>query len=220
MRLSGWNIHEPDAPAVATRALRFEDRRDGSVAVIDARSGLEVDAIRGEAGFLRGSLRALARDGSVEHANAVTRILKVDGVSTRLDKQPSELTARGLRFSEITIEGTFDAGKARVERVTMDSPAVGIALSGEVDLYTGQMSLRGLAAPFGNIATIVKRVPLVGRVFGTHIVGIPISLTGDIRDPEVVPLGPAAVGQNIVNLMGAVIKAPIDLIDPNAAPLR
>ena len=169
---------------------------------------------------MRGSLRALARDGSVQHATAVTRILKVDGVSTRLDKQPSELTARGLRFSEITIEGTFDAGKARVERVTMDSPAVGIALSGEVDLYTGQMSLRGLAAPFGNIATIVKRVPLVGRVFGTHIVGIPISLTGDIRDPEVVPLGPAAVGQNIVNLMGAVIKAPIDLIDPNAAPLR
>jgi len=62
VRLSGWNIHEPDAPAVAMRALRFEDRRDGSVAVIDARSGLEVDAIRGEAGFLRGSLRALARE--------------------------------------------------------------------------------------------------------------------------------------------------------------
>jgi putative photosynthetic complex assembly protein len=62
VRLAGLNIHEPDAAAVATRALRFEDRRDGSVAVIDARSGLQVDSINGEAGFLRGSLRALARE--------------------------------------------------------------------------------------------------------------------------------------------------------------
>jgi putative photosynthetic complex assembly protein len=62
VRLAGWNIHEPDAAAVATRELRFEDRRDGSVAVIDAHSGLQVDSINGEAGFLRGSLRALARE--------------------------------------------------------------------------------------------------------------------------------------------------------------
>jgi putative photosynthetic complex assembly protein len=51
-----------DAPAVATRALRFEDRPDGSVAVIDPASGAELDRVQGEAGFLRGTLRALARE--------------------------------------------------------------------------------------------------------------------------------------------------------------
>ena len=39
VRLSGADIREPDAAAVATRSLRFEDRPDGSVAVLDAVSG-------------------------------------------------------------------------------------------------------------------------------------------------------------------------------------
>jgi putative photosynthetic complex assembly protein len=62
LRLSGVSIHAPDASAVVTRSLRFEDRADGSVAVIDAPTGVEVERVQGEAGFLRGALRALARE--------------------------------------------------------------------------------------------------------------------------------------------------------------
>jgi putative photosynthetic complex assembly protein len=62
VRLSGVDIHAPDAPAVVTRTLRFEDRPDGSIAVIDHLSGREIRNIQGEAGFLRGALRAMARE--------------------------------------------------------------------------------------------------------------------------------------------------------------
>jgi hypothetical protein len=43
-------------------ALRFEDGADGSVAVIDAAAARPLEAITGEQGFLRGTLRALARE--------------------------------------------------------------------------------------------------------------------------------------------------------------
>ena len=62
VRMSGIDIREPDAAAVQTRALRFEDRPDGSIAVFDARSGLVVHRVTGEAGFVRGTLRGLARE--------------------------------------------------------------------------------------------------------------------------------------------------------------
>lgn len=62
IRLSHVDLHSPDAPTVASRSLRFEDRPDGGVAVIDARSGQEIQRVQGEAGFLRGALRALARE--------------------------------------------------------------------------------------------------------------------------------------------------------------
>lgn len=62
VRLSGVDISEPDAAAVQTRALRFEDRPDGSIAVIDGRSGTVVHHVVGEAGFVRGTLRGLARE--------------------------------------------------------------------------------------------------------------------------------------------------------------
>lgn len=52
-----------DAAPLVQRDLRFEDRDDGSIAVIDAASGRQVDVVLpGTSGFLRGALRGLARD--------------------------------------------------------------------------------------------------------------------------------------------------------------
>lgn len=62
VRLSGAEITAPDAPTVASRLLRFADLPDGSIAVIDAADGRTVAQIQGEAGFVRGTLRALARE--------------------------------------------------------------------------------------------------------------------------------------------------------------
>jgi putative photosynthetic complex assembly protein len=62
VRQTGSSARTPDAPAAAVRALRFEDRPDGSVAVIDHARGAELERVQGEAGFLRGALRALARE--------------------------------------------------------------------------------------------------------------------------------------------------------------
>jgi putative photosynthetic complex assembly protein len=62
VRLSGSEIREPDAAEVARRALRFEDGPAGSVLAIDAASGQTAARFDGEQGFLRGALRALARE--------------------------------------------------------------------------------------------------------------------------------------------------------------
>lgn len=62
VRFSGESIRAPDAPTVAMRELIFQDATDGSVAVFDAKTGRQLDAITGEAGFARGTLRGFARD--------------------------------------------------------------------------------------------------------------------------------------------------------------
>lgn len=62
VRLSGVDIRQPDAPAVLSRSLRFDDGPTGSVLVIDAATGQLAMEFTGEQGFLRGTLRALARE--------------------------------------------------------------------------------------------------------------------------------------------------------------
>jgi len=62
VRNSGVSIRQPDAPTIAMRELVFLDRSDGSVAVIDYQTGHQIDAITGESGFARGTLRGFARD--------------------------------------------------------------------------------------------------------------------------------------------------------------
>jgi putative photosynthetic complex assembly protein len=93
VRLSGTSIRAPDANAVAQRSLRFEDRRDGSVAVLDARSGQQIEAIQGEAGFLRGALRAMARERRKQGLGsepAFELIARADGRLTLSDPATGE----------------------------------------------------------------------------------------------------------------------------------
>lgn len=64
VRLTGVGAqHLVDAPTVATRDFRFEDRPDGSIVVIDASTRHTVDTVApGTNGFLRGTMRGLARE--------------------------------------------------------------------------------------------------------------------------------------------------------------
>ena len=61
-RLSGVPIAEPLAAVQWQRQLNFEDRPNGDIAVLDAASRQEIARFQGEQGFVRGTLRALARE--------------------------------------------------------------------------------------------------------------------------------------------------------------
>lgn len=63
-RLTGYGTtHMPESARVASHELRFEDRNDGAVVVLDAHGRELVDVIEpGTNGFVRGVLRGLARD--------------------------------------------------------------------------------------------------------------------------------------------------------------
>jgi putative photosynthetic complex assembly protein len=107
VRLTGTEIHTPDAPTVLARSLRFEDRDDGSVAILDARSGRLLDSVHGEAGFLRGTLRALTRERKrrdIGSAPPFELMARADGRLTLADP------ATGQR---IDLE-SFGAGNAAV----------------------------------------------------------------------------------------------------------
>jgi putative photosynthetic complex assembly protein len=84
VRLSGIEIRAPDAAAVETRALRFADQPDGSIAVIDASSGAAVTRISGEGGFIRGALRALARERKLRGLDGSAPFLLIARADGRL----------------------------------------------------------------------------------------------------------------------------------------
>ncbi|RYF35329.1 MAG: photosynthetic complex assembly protein PuhC [Comamonadaceae bacterium] len=64
VRLTGvGQVRVPDAAPVSVREFRFEDRPDGSIAVLDASRNRVVDTVApGTNGFLRGTMRGLARE--------------------------------------------------------------------------------------------------------------------------------------------------------------
>ena len=88
VRLTGNGPDQLAAATVSERLLRFEDRPNGGVAVIDGVTGQLLTTVTGEQGFLRGALRALARDRNARKIGAeqpFKLISRTDGRLTLFD---------------------------------------------------------------------------------------------------------------------------------------
>ncbi|MFN5233029.1 MAG: photosynthetic complex assembly protein PuhC [Burkholderiaceae bacterium] len=87
-RLQGTTQEVTAEPARKIRQLRFVDQPDGAVAAIDVSSGQLIQRYEGEQGFLRGALRAMARQrklNGVGAAEPFELILHADGRLTLHD---------------------------------------------------------------------------------------------------------------------------------------
>ncbi len=88
VRITGNGPDQLTAATVAERLLRFEDRPNGGVAVIDGETGKLLTVVTGEQGFFRGSLRALTRDRAARKIGAeqpFKLIARTDGRLTLFD---------------------------------------------------------------------------------------------------------------------------------------
>ena len=88
VRATGNGPVPHDAATRASAELRFLDRPDGSIAVVDASNGRVVDQVVGESGFVRGTLRGLARERKrqgIGNDAAFRLIARVDGRLTLID---------------------------------------------------------------------------------------------------------------------------------------
>jgi putative photosynthetic complex assembly protein len=94
VRWSGAPVPQQfDSPVIHSRALQFADTASGAVAVRDAQSGAEVALFHGEQGFLRGVLRAMARERKLRSADRLAPLLlqnHADGSLTLFDAATGE----------------------------------------------------------------------------------------------------------------------------------
>jgi putative photosynthetic complex assembly protein len=96
LRFQGMTALPDDAPVSWQRALRFEDRPNGDIAVLEADKPLEIYRFQGEQGFVRGTLRTLARERSrrgIDATPAFELIGHADGRMTLADP------ATGIRIA-------------------------------------------------------------------------------------------------------------------------
>ena len=84
-------------------------------------------------------------------------------------------------------------------------------MQGEMRLDDGQVALTGIALPIVN-ATIAQRVRSSAPSSGTPIVGIPISVSGDISDPQVTGSRPTAIAGALVSTLQSVMSLPVQLL--------
>jgi hypothetical protein len=165
---------------------------------------------------LKGAIRADAADGRVMKFALLGNILSMGNVASLMKPDGPKLDAQGFPYRKLIIAGRLEKGRFLVDEGAFQSDALGLAANGWIGLDKPESRLTVLVAPFSRLDQLVRKVPLIGYVIGGAFTSVPVGVSGDIRDPLVVPLGPAAVGSEVLGIFERTLKLPAKLVTPEA----
>ena len=118
---------------------------------------------------------------------------------------------------QILIKGEVSQGRLQLQEAVMDSPAMKMVATGEVDLLTEEADLTVLVAPLKSVDTLLSHVPLLGPLLtgrsGTFL-SVPYRVRGKLSDPQITPLPPSAVGNGLLGLMKRTLRLPAEALKP------
>jgi uncharacterized protein involved in outer membrane biogenesis len=166
---------------------------------------------------LKGKVRADVRDGKVMKFALLGNILSMGNIAALLDKEGPKLDDSGFPYRSVTVSGHFQEGRFIVDESAFNSDAVGLAAKGWISILDYQSQLSVLVAPFGRIDRLARKVPILGYILGGALTSVPVGVSGDIRDPRVVPLGPGAITSELVGIFERTLKLPGKLVTPSDA---
>ena len=161
---------------------------------------------------LEGTIRTESRDGKVMKFALLGNILSMQNVAAMFKEGGPRIDDAGFSYRSISTSGRFSKGRFTIEEGMFTSPGVGLAATGWISLTDYQSRLTVLVAPFGRLDRMVRGVPIVGYVMGGAITSVPVGVSGDIRDPLVVPLGPAAITSELLGIFERTLKLPGKLV--------
>jgi len=165
---------------------------------------------------LVGSIEFSARDGEIRKMALLGNILALKSVRDLL-KGDVGLGEHGFKYRSIALGAKIANGEMTLEQGALDSPALGLAAAGTVNLENYDSRLTVLVAPFGKLDRMVRNIPILGYVIGGAFTSIPVGISGDIRKPIVAPLGPRAVGSEVMGVFERTFKLPGKMVEPLSA---
>jgi hypothetical protein len=130
------------------------------------------------------------------------------------------LGGHGLKYRRIEAGAKIENGELTLEQAALDSPALGLAAAGSINLGNYDSHLTVLVAPFGRLDRIVRKIPILGYVIGGAFTSVPVAVTGDIRKPIVAPLHPHAVGSEVMGVFNRTFKLPSKIIELPSTPTK
>jgi hypothetical protein len=163
---------------------------------------------------LRGPGELTLKDGRINKMTFLSRIFSYLNVTELLRGKLPDLGKEGFPYRTLVVRGEAKDGKFLLGELTMDAPSMGIAATGEVDFIRWEENLKVLVSPLGTVDAVVRKIPILRYILAGTLVTIPVAVRGDISDPKVTPLEPAAVGEELLGIVERTLKVPARIISP------
>jgi len=163
---------------------------------------------------LTGNIDFSADQGRIYRFGMLAKIFALLNVTEIYRGEVPDLAGKGFAYDSMSAKAVFQDGKLIIKEGSIDSPSMGIAFAGDINLVKKKVDLTVLVAPFKTVDRIIKHIPLIGNVLGGTLVSIPFRAIGKLDDPDVIPLSPTAVGSGLLGILQRTLQLPITIIQP------
>ncbi|MCJ7682761.1 MAG: AsmA-like C-terminal domain-containing protein, partial [Desulfobacteraceae bacterium] len=163
---------------------------------------------------LHGPYKFVARNGRINRAPLMARILSLLNVTEIFSGKLPDLASEGFAYNSITAEGSLKDGKVRVEKALVDGSSMNLAGYGDIDLLENKLDLKVFAAPFKTVDRIIRILPLIGYLLDDTLVSIALKVTGKLQDPKVEYLPVEEIGSGLLGIMKRTLDLPVKVVEP------
>jgi hypothetical protein len=162
-----------------------------------------------------GSLMFISEDGRIYRWTLLSQLFGMLNIVGLFEGKFPDFTQKGFQYDTFVITGELRDGYIYLKEAVIDGPSMKIVGEGKIDLVKGEADIAVLVAPLKTIDTVLKHIPIVGRIItgknGTFI-SVPFSVKGPIDDPKVTLLPPEAVGSGLWGVLKRTLQVPVDAV--------
>ena len=171
---------------------------------------------------LNGTIHITSEKGRIFRLTLLSRILSMINVGELMAGNLPDIEQNGFAYDTIEIDGTVESGRITLQKAVINGLDMTLIFMGWIDPFHETMALTCLVAPFKTADSIIKNIPILGKMFNNRLISIPVKAWGPIHDPELMILHPSDVGHGLIKTMENILKAPFELIKslPQAGPSR
>ncbi|MCU0587761.1 MAG: AsmA-like C-terminal region-containing protein [Syntrophobacteraceae bacterium] len=163
---------------------------------------------------LQGRIDVKAREGRIFPIGFIGKVFSVLNITEIYRGQIPDLTNRGCAYDSITASGVIRDGILTLDNSVVDAHCMKMIWKGTVDLRARRADLVMVVAPLRTVDRIIDKVPILGDILNGSLLSFPVRVSGDLKDPDVVPLSPSALGAGLIDLLKRTIQTPTRLMEP------
>jgi hypothetical protein len=164
---------------------------------------------------LEGNVEFKAKEGRIFRFNTFSKIISLLSITEFYRGVVPDLLHEGCAYHTIESKGKIKNGKLVLSDSVIDGPCIKMVFRGEIDLVRQKVDVVALVAPLRTVERVVGAAPIMGKILNEALVTLPVSISGDLADPNVVLLAPSAVGEEFFGVMKKVFKLPLAIFQPN-----